>query len=265
MLTALQERVPADMTLTAILKENAPARRLLEAGHRGLPRYEAIAKIHNYTLSTARWPGKQKSTGTLPQAAAISGKADGNEVTTFLEAQFRLQDGAPVDNPFDTSAMPAAYIAGALRREDFMVVRRGGAVVAAGGLWDQRAVRQLVVTQYARALGYARPFVNLWRQARGQGMLPRPGNPLNIAYVSHLAVAPGDDEAFEALIKGLAASAAARRIDYLVLSLAAAHPFCKTVATWSSYKVESILYTVHGTGGAGRKLSTIPYIEAGLL
>jgi hypothetical protein len=255
LLAALHARDPADITLTAILKDNLAARRLLEAGHRGLPTYTPVSEIHTFTLGTRR-----RLSGSGLTALPLTPETR-PEVLDLLCRAFSRLDAAPVLRP-GACDHP---LPGGVGWQDFLAVRRGGRLVAAGALWDQRTARQLLVTGYASPLRQLRPLVNLFRTLRGHPRLPTPGQALDLAYVSQLAVDPAEPEAFLALLGALAHRAALRGIDYLTLSLPAAHPLRKAAARIASHTTESILYSVVFPGAVACAVSPMPYVEAGLL
>ncbi len=68
LLRMLHERDPVVCHLTAILKDNVAARRVLEAGHRGLPRYAPLTDVVTFTLrSKARGSGRVDAPSDLPE------------------------------------------------------------------------------------------------------------------------------------------------------------------------------------------------------
>jgi hypothetical protein len=260
----LQARDPADITLTAILSQNHAARRLLEAGLRGLPAYTPVSEIRTFTFSTRRLRRLAAPTGVA------SGPAVGGAALGFMKDHFATLDAAPCLPPADSSNLqgrPPVTITAHLHREDFVVVRRHDQVCAVAALWDQRPFRQVLVTGYTPSLGPARPLLNACRAFTGHAPLPAPGKPLALGYVSHLACpwAPEGLTLFFHLMKKLGTLAADRGMEYLVLSLAAGHPLAPAAARQASHQTESILYSVRWPQDYVVPLSNTPYVEAGLL
>ncbi len=112
-----------------------------------------------------------------------------------------------------------------------------------------------------------RPLYNALHILHRRPRLPAPGRPLNLAYVSRLALADeSDEQTVRQLIAMLQAKARAGGIDYLALSLAAPHPACRVVAKLADHQTHSILYRVTWPGDPPPAAITgIPYVEAALL
>lgn len=247
LLRDLQRARPVDFCLTAILSGNYAARRLLEAGLPGLPVYSPIAEIATFTLGTRK--EKSRSTAPPPSLPALN---------DFLQRHIEPMPLAPrIDLAEATNSN--------LTQHDFITVTHAGKIVAAATLWDQRAIRQTVITGYHGALRTFRPFYNTLQLLRGRHLLPSPGM-LDLAYVSHLAIDPPAPQHFAALLHRLSAAAHARGIHYLALSLASNHPLCPFAHRIAMHRTESTLYTVHWPGEPVPRIpSTTPYVEAALL
>jgi len=241
----LQDARPVEFCTTAILAENYAARRLLEAGLPGLPVYRSIAGISTITL-------------VVPRCSADASAASPPDVLQeFLRMQLQPM---PLSPPLTTLADSPP----SLTLNDFVTVQNHGRVLAAAALWDQRSVRQTILTHYAAPLRHLRPFYNILQVIRRRRGLPAPG-PLNMAYISHLAVENSDPRVFAQLLGTLRASAAARGIDYLVLSLAADHPLAPLAARNALHSTRSLLYSVTWPGEALPDIPATPYVEAALL
>ncbi|HVT83372.1 MAG TPA: hypothetical protein VHM90_22215 [Phycisphaerae bacterium] len=240
MLRDLQDTRPVEFCLTAILAENAGARRLLEAGLPGLPVYRRVAEIATCTLATPRRVRR------LPLA-------EESQATAFVQKSMQctplgLTGDFAVDSPWIT-------------------VQQAGKIAAAARLWDQRASRQVAICGYSPALRVARPFYNLWSALRGRGGLPPAGGVggMNVAYVSQLVADPLNPAGFAVLLDYLCTAARQRGIDYLALSLAADHPLCCIAARRAMHRTRSVLYSVTWSGEAVPVIAGVPYVEAGLL
>jgi hypothetical protein len=133
--------------------------------------------------------------------------------------------------------------------DDFVVSSDGCLAV-----WDQSAFKQVVVRGYA-------PPLNLFRRLLG---LPRVGDPLRMAFLSHLAVASG--AALVHLIRAAATHARARRLDYLILGLSARSPLLDAVRrAFAPREYGSTVYAVYW-GGTRPDLDDRPcHLEAATL
>lgn len=228
----------APFDLTSVVEDNARARRLLEAGVAGLPAYRPLATL--VTLALA--PG-----GRPPRAVRPLAPGALPEVAAFLRREASRFQLAPA---VDAAWLGSPARCPGLAPGDLLVVEDGRGIAAAGALWDQRAVRQVVVRGYAPALRLLRPLVAAAGPALGLPRLPPVGAALAIACLA-FAHARGDDPAaFAALLDGARAAAAARGLDAVVLGLAADHPLLDVARRRRHRPYRSVLYAVHGPDGA---------------
>ena len=114
---------------------------------------------------------------------AASGSAeptpDAGELQAFLAEQAPLTH---LSLPWTSGAWSALSTHGP-GPADFAVVRREGRVVAAAGVWDQRAFRQTVIDGLSGAMGLLRPVGNVLRAWRGLPEVPGPGAVMPLASV----------------------------------------------------------------------------------
>lgn len=254
------DELPFD--LTSIVADNLPARRLLERGLTGLPRYESLGSLQSLVLSTrtALLSRRNVSRSGLRRATW----ADLHEIETLLAVHNRAYDFAPVWTARDLEPNGRTR---ALRIEDWLVIEHSGRIVACGAVWDQRSFKQTRIAGYAPWLGRIRPALNLGLRAVGQPILPRAPSTLSMGYLSHLA-AP-DHGTLLRLITALRAQARSRGLDQLVLTLADRDPRTTNVkSAFSARSYASILYAVHPSGSI--KTSTagcagVPFLEAATL
>ena len=156
--------------------DNLPARRLLEAGLRALPRYTPLGELHTLILSSAL--GRESHLLTRADAAQWP------EVVAFYNRMMRDVPYAPV--------LGDAFLreGTGLAVEDFHILRRGDRVAGSLALWDRRTSRRILVEGYRPPLHVLRPAVNLWARLCGRPSLPAPGHELEMGYAAFLAVEP---------------------------------------------------------------------------
>ena len=161
---------------TSIAVDNLPARRLLEAGLRSLPRYTPLGELHTLIFSCALGRGSH----LLTRADA----AQWPEVVAFYNRMMRDVPYAPV--------LGEAFLreGTGLAVEDFHILRREGRVAGCLALWDRRTSRRILVEGYRPPLHALRPAVNLWARLCGRPSLPAPGHALEMGYAAFLAVEP---------------------------------------------------------------------------
>lgn len=208
---------PARLPLcyTVIASHNQPARRLLEAGLPGLPRYTALNEMVTLALPTARG---QRHDLWQPLADAPDGgaaphdvcqpchPASGNNGTgikhtpqhtlhaqslslsnlcDWHNAQASRYQFAPVLTPnwvrqhsARNSSQPAIR---------FYTVQRHGRLAACMALWDQRACRQARALHYRWPLGPLLPVYNAWAHWAKRPPLPRMGDALAHSFMAFFA------------------------------------------------------------------------------
>jgi hypothetical protein len=245
----LQTGAAADFYFTSIAADNIRARKILERGLPGMPRYEFIGEFVTALIPTGRSQCKQARTERIEDSGQRSEDRRGF-LTPAAARQFQF---APCWTAENISALRPL----GLKPEDFHFVRDRESIVARAALWDQRAFKQTVIRGYAPALALARPLLNLAAQFTGGIRLPDVGESLAHAFVSHLAVAPDQPEALAKLIAMLRAVAARRGIEMLTMGFAANDPLLPIVQNhFRLREYRSRLYVVHWAdcGGTAREL-----------
>jgi hypothetical protein len=160
---------------TSIGADNFPARRILEAGLKQLPRYTFQGEMCTMAFSTAIG----KDYGLLETAR----DEDWPELEEFFNNQARMFQYAPV---LDAPARHAWN----LGIQNFLLLRQNGQLSACLALWDRRHSRKITVAGYRQPLGALRPAYNLWSHMRGLPTLPRPGTELQSVNLAFMAFAP---------------------------------------------------------------------------
>ncbi len=248
--------------LTSIIADNAVARRLLGASVPGLPRYHELSGLVTLVVPVGRKGhqgrhGFEIETGTPERMG---------EVADCLVRNRRRYQAAPY---FSTAELLSPERSRGLRPGDFRLAVKGGHVVGCLALWDQSGFKQVVVRGYAPHLARWRLWINRLSPVIGTPRLPDPGERLPHAYISHIAVDGDDPETFRALMESAYAEARARRYTYVVIGLAAGHPWLPWLERrFHPRRYESVLYTVDwGDGAAAIEAldGRLPHVEAALL
>jgi hypothetical protein len=226
---------------TSIIEDNAPARRLLEAGLSDLPRYAPIGVF--CTLALPTWRARK-----VPRGVAVRGVQDHDvdAIVACLDRNLSRTDLAPAWTAADLrDPVRCRGLAGT----DFVVAERDGQVVATCALWDQGAFKQSIVAAYAGGLKHTRGLVNLAAPLLGVPRLPPPGGQLAHAYLSHLAVDGDDPDLALAVLSAAHGRALGRGYAYVMTGLAEAHPLRAVVAKhFGAFAYRSVLYTVTFAG-----------------
>jgi hypothetical protein len=233
----LQANAPADFYFTSIVTDNARARRFLERGLPGMPRYEFIGNFVTLFVPATR----RGSATSRPAEPSIFY----DELVTHLNEHNRLHQLSPSWTTDELSALESL----GLKCHDFLSVTEEGRVIAGAALWDQRSYKQTVIRSYAPWLARARPALNFAARALGWLQLPQVNTVLPSAFVSHLAVAPGRPAALVQLLVRLRALAAQRKTQLLTLGFAANDPRLATVRkNFHCREYLTQLYLVHWPG-----------------
>lgn len=180
-------RLPADprdlpFALTSIAADNAPAVRLLTAGLPGLPRYTPAGQLSTLFLRTRR--ARQPHAAIAPADAS-----DLASVARFLQRTGATRQFAPVWSEPDLQALGGYGLA----PSNFLVARRGDDIIGTIAVWDQRSYRQAVVRSYPAAVATLRPLLNAAAPLLRFPAFPAKGVPIDMAALSHVAVAQGDE------------------------------------------------------------------------
>lgn len=236
--TRQPDELPFD--LTSIMADNIVARRLLERGLPGLPRYRPICPYVTLTFSTRR----SRKTSSIEPAQ----KADLESIVECLQRNLRRSQLAPVWTAEDLTSPSTTR---GLGISDFLVMRddkvsgRGCRARACAAIWDQRSFRQTIVTGYSTWLGLARPLLNLGLTLAKRPALPQPNRPLALAYLSHLACEANDTHALLELIEAARDRASRRGIDLLAVGLPRTFPGLASISgRLKAHRLDSMLYLV---------------------
>ena len=236
----LERANPNAFTFMTILDDNPEGRALLTSGRVGLPECRSLGKVVTYALSARRERGRVE-------------RADLDELRDFYGREAPRRQLFPV---FGEGLPPG------LSPEEFLCVRRGGRIVAAGAVWNHGARRRIVVDGYGFRIPAARPLLNALFALARFPRLPAPGREFECSYLAY-ALAENDDPAlFGELVD------AARRVcrgRNLVLSLHEGdRPLRRAVRTFGGWSYGSEFMAV-AFGGRARELRGVPYVEAGAL
>ncbi len=251
----------APFDVTSIIADNETARRLLAGGIPGIPGYRELSGFVALVL-----PAVRKS--RRPRAVRIEPCPPDRlaEVADCLERNRRRHQAAPF---FTTAELSSPERSRGLAPQDFRLAVRDGRVVGCLALWDQSGFKQAVVRGYGPRLARWRPWINRVSRVLRMPRLPDPGEPLPHAYLSHLAVDDDDPGVFRALVESVHDEACARRYAYVVLGLAAGHPWLPWLERrFRPRRYASVLYTVDwGKGSAAVEAldGRLPHVEAALL
>ena len=227
--------------LTSIIADNLRARRLLESGLKGMPTYRFLTEFVTLVIRLRPAGETRKRLRSLSSMVLQNGRRivcdtrPTEAVLDLLNRDYRQYQFAP------------AWSAHEPRLQEFRsVCSQDGTPVACAAIWDQRAIKQTVVRGYANGLRWIRPLINLGAPILGRPSLPRVGEPVSHAFVSHMAVDMLQPHLAELLFLFLQGPAHRRGIDYLMIGFDARDPRLRHFRkVFRPREYVSRLYAVH--------------------
>jgi len=161
------------LIFTSIARENRQARRVLEAGLKGMPRYHFLGDMETLVVNVRRG----RKLGLLKRAYP----SDALEITAFYNSVTAFASLSPVlETEWLETMLQGSFM-------DFFIHRVGGRIKACIAVWDQRAYKQIVVQSYRWPLGTLRLFHNLWASAAKRPFLPASGQRLEQVFLAFRA------------------------------------------------------------------------------
>lgn len=248
------ERTP--YYLTAIVTDNEPARRLLEADIPGKPTYRPVGDGSSLVLRT----GHRRA----PLLAANDDDIPG--IAACLARNHSRYQFAPA---WSEAALRHAARDGGPAAKDFLVHRSNGRIFGCLALWDQTKIKQAVVHGYHPRIARLRHLLNLLGPITGLPRLPAAGTPLRQIYLSLAAIDDDDPDVLINLVAAGLAEASRRGFDSVVISMAATNPMLPALRrAFRARDYRSRLYLAHWPDATPRiaDLSRLPlHVEAALL
>ena len=198
---------------TSIASDNLPARRLLEARHRQLPRYTPVGEMQTLAISVRH--------GRRPEMLYQATPVDIPALCDFYNRQAARYQFAPCLEP---SWLSGASAAKGLTVEDFWLYKPFRQIEACIAIWDQRAFKQAVVQGYRFPLSLLRPVYNLFAYLQGKPLLPACGSRLESVNLAFFAIAPGAEKHALQILREALQAAARKKAKIALLGLASANP-----------------------------------------
>ncbi len=232
---SIRELLPAcaaaPLWYTVVGEENFPARRLLEAGISGLPKYRQIGRLTTYAIATRRG----KRSGLWRRACA----ADESSIIEFHRSCASKLNLAPqVDD----------RIVSNLNIESFFLLERGSRLLACCAFWDQSNFRQVVARNYHPAIRIGRPLYNAYAALTARVPLPAIGDRLPqsfLAFAAFAEEATSDNSFVDAAIRDLLSHCPT---SVAAIGLHDAHPISASIKKLGPLTYRSRVYSVEFDG-----------------
>jgi hypothetical protein len=197
---------------TSVASDNLTARRLLEAGLSGLPRYQPQGEMVTLLL-----PVRQGRHHGLLRQARIE------DIPALLDLHRRYAQRWQFAPCLDERWLRGLTPAHGLALKDFWLLEENGALRFCAALWDQRHCKQTVVQGYRGALAWLRPLYNLWARMARRIPLPAVGKRVEHVFIAFAAF-DGEPDVMLRCIAELLTRAAHMQASSAVLGLSAQHP-----------------------------------------
>lgn len=234
------DEIPFD--LTSVVADNTPARRLLERGVPGLPRYTPLTELVTLVVRTGPGPGR-RGRPRRGRDVVVEDAETGSHLDAMAERLRRDGKARDLAPRWDRPRLDE-LASGRLGPWHPLVALHGGEVVGCAAVWDQRSLRQCVVGGYAPWLGRTRPVLDVLLRLAGRPGLPPTGTELPMGYLSHLAATDGEVAA--ALVAAARPRAARLGLDLLALGLPAGRSDVDVLKRrFGGHTYRSVLYAVH--------------------
>jgi hypothetical protein len=193
-----RENVP--WWFTTIGAENIVARRLLEAGVRGLPEYHFRGEYETFALPAARGRRRgiwRRATNVADVVAFHNGQATRFQCSPVLDEEMVRRIG--VENFFVCDGQVSSRAQrGIPRRRGFLAPLGMTPICGVAALWDQRAFKQIVARRY-RHPAWIAPY-NAYAKLFRRIPLPREGGALDHTFIAFFAMDSPSVAAFEDLL-----------------------------------------------------------------
>jgi hypothetical protein len=261
-LRQLHPTLGVPLYLTSIVADNRAARRVLTANLPGMPVYRELEPFVTLLIPVPGSISRQ-------QRAAPVVRATADQLDEIVDCLARNGARHQFTPRWTRQSINDGSLTRGLQSEDFYVAVRGGKIVGCVARWDQREFKQAAIRGYDRATRILRPAINLAAPILKIPRLPGIGQPIQQAYLSHLAIDEDDPDIFAALLGAVLNDKASAPFNWLVLGLAERHPLLAVArCQLRCREYRSMLYVVHwedGAEAAGQLDGRIPHPEVAVL
>jgi len=214
---------------TSVALDNQPARRLLEANLRGMPRYQVLGEMVTLALPRARGQGKG------------FGQTVGEHDT---EAICRTHNSAAAKFQFAPALTPAVA---KQTCATFYTHASSGSITGCMALWNQQDFKQVVARAYRQPLAVALPLYNGWARLSRRVSLPRLNRPLDQTFLAFLAADGASPNEMVALVADALALCSS---EVLTLGLHGNHPALPTLfRAFKPASYRTLIYSVNFDDG----------------
>lgn len=203
---------------TSLAKDNASARRILEAGIKGLPIYRPVSD-----MQTLFFPTKiGKNMGLLKPVK----KDEVSELVGFYNRQAAQYQFSP--------ALSEAWLMNlsgntGITIDDFFILKKNNEILGCLAIWDQRKVKQTVVKGYKPPYKSIRILYNIYAKFANKLILPESGEMIEQVYLSFFALDSTIDHLAVDILREALFKSAQKNADIATLGLSTSNPMLKLI------------------------------------
>ena len=243
--------------LTTVATGNDQALSALTSGRARLPTYRPLGEYNTFAIPV-------RSRRRARSGVEVTSMADvGAEATVkFINSAASQHQIFPVYEVDDFGELAQTFKG--LGSSDVLVAVESGEIVGTLGVWDQRSIRQNVVTDYGAALGTFRPLYNVFASATRRVSLPPKGQTLPLAAAAVPHVAEDRLDVAHHLLDAALDRAMAMGIEGLLLGASGETVWSVVGRERSEIQYDTNIYEVTWGDHAGLATAA-PYLELGVL
>lgn len=246
---------------TTILEDNLNAKIVLTSGRAGFPTYQNVGLFNTHTVSTRLHMRKDKSDLQVSNGSSKTLQ----EIVSFLNRHNSHYLFAPA---LEISDFLEGGIYPCFHPEHFFVVRQKGELLGVAGLWDQHALKQVVVSGYQKPLRFLRPLYNQASHFTGLPKLPKAGGEIRLCYSTFIAIRNREPDIFVPLLDAMLGVCREHNIPNLVLGFSENDPLNEVIMRIPRHTTLSRIYMVYWEDGKGeiQKIErSMPLLEVATL
>ncbi|TXT37631.1 MAG: hypothetical protein FD135_3465 [Comamonadaceae bacterium] len=212
---------------TVIAAENTQARRVLEAGLRGMPRYSPLGELTTYAISTAR-----------ARHLGLWRPAQAEDMAAMLAFHAQHASSAQLTPVLSASLVERIGL------HCFWLHCEGDHIVAMAALWDQCHFKQVVAQSYHRYLRLGLPLYNRFAHLTRRVVLPLPGQALAQSFIAFLVMQPSVQDRLDFVRSLLSDLLSHCQTPVAALGLRSGHPLTSVVASFKPLSYRANVYAV---------------------
>jgi hypothetical protein len=253
--------------LTTIMEDNEKAKKILESGRAGLPKYNDFGPIHSYLLKVGHYQWLHSSDKKLEVRKAKSSDID--SIIGFLNETGKEQRQFFPYYSKEDLTKPSRLLKGFQFDRDLYLCFVDNTLVGTLGVWDQSHFRRWYVKAYSARFQILKPFYNLYAYITGKPRLPQRGHAFHYSFLNLMCIKNDDPQILKSLLQKIwndfkksssKVLCAGFHIDDTLEQIIKKHPHLK---------IQSRLYVVNWQDGEEefKKIdqTKIPYLEIGSL